>query len=227
MEELIKKALKAVGLPEGLHKFIVVEKEDQIASKIAELKKMYPTQTKKPETLEELLADEDLKGVVTSYKDKAVTEGIKTFIKNKGGDTEKLSIEIKDGEIVEKKVEKNGGNEVNFEENPVIKGIMDSIDKLSKVVTGQVEEKQQIERGSKVKEALKKLELPDSFSDNISIPDNATDEQINEAVEGFRTKLNDAKLIALNEPGQGQILKGNEKLEESMAEWSESDAEKK
>lgn len=231
MEELIKKALKGVGLPEGLHKFIVVDKEDQIASKVAELKKIYPQQVKKPETLEELLADEDLKGVVNSYKDKAVTEGIKTFVKNKGGDAEKLSIEIKDGEIVEKKVEKvekSGGNgEVNLDENPTIKGIVDSVKKLSKIVTGQVEEKQQVELVTKVKAALNKLELPESFADNIVIPDGATDDQITEAVEGFQTKLNDANMSTLNEPGQGSQLKGDAKLEDSMAEWSESDEDKK
>jgi len=188
-EELIKKALKGVGLPEELYVFVNVEKEDEIIPKIATMRKLVPkpVEPKKFEKVEDLLADPEIAALVNPWKDQNVTKGINTF-------------KEKHPEI---KTEDPQPNPTGFklEESKAYKAMQESLKSITATLEQFKTKETTQQRQSIIKKSLTEAGVPESMHKHFVVPESADETAISQAATEYKQTLTDLGLKAMTKPG--------------------------
>jgi len=224
MEELIKKALVAAGLPEGLHKFVsaLTTEESKIASTVAEIKKMFPA-LKTYSNIDEVLADQTLKEIVSKWKDKNVNDGVKTFLMNHPEDLIKARNFIKliettgngndtdgdgktktdgDGKADPGKTDDKKDATVKAQDEKIDK-LAETVDKLAKLLGGVVTESKSKETEIRKIKVLKEKKVPDALHSQFKVDENISDEDLEKQAEDFKNVLVEAGFEKMSEPKDG------------------------
>ncbi len=199
--QIIKDALKEVGLNEGLHSFINVEDEEALKEAIIKMKEA--TSIKEGASNEEILKQAELFGLKDSFEkihqsetDKRVTEGIKTREENL---RKEILEELNKDKDKDKSKNKEGENDMPKEFLDALKLITDRLEKIEPIANNYSNNLLE----TQIKASLKVAGLDDSFLEFIKVKEES---EIETAVKSLKEKTDKALQVKLDKQLEEGII---------------------
>ena len=195
MKENFLAALIAKGLTQEqatiYANLIIIEKEEEIATKVDEIMSAIPTQPTQSEI------------------DKRVTQAVQTTIAN----YEKKH-NLKDGKKIETPTTSPTSPTPIDNKDDKINKLTETVEKLAGIVTEFSDKQKKEERSVFVKKALTDAKIPDSMHKRFIDNPEATDDEFVTLVNDYKQELADLGIATLQSPGNG----GSKNMTEVSAE---------